>query len=154
MSGEDELAREMAAALGHTYPRVRIGQLEPVMLVARGIIALGNHRVAEQATAAAAVGEVLTYLQRDEIYVHVLAECLATWQQATMETAIDKWLAANPNGRVEFDTYGCRVVGALPPGRLSGFASPPICTGEGPTSAEALAAALESWDQRGDEDES
>ena len=141
MSGEDELAREMAAALGHTYPRVRIGQLEPVMLVARGIIALGNHRVAEQATAAAAVGEVLTYLQRDEIYVHVLAECLATWQQATMESAINKWIDGNPRRAVNFNMYGCHIDDG-DGCRFYGAGAP----------AFALAAAMEAYDKRGDEE--
>lgn len=157
LTASTALANEMAAALAGTFPRVRIGQLEPCEQVARGVFALMKERVAafEREYATTYPGTIYpSAVQREEVRIAVLTECLVTWQACTMEAAIDKWLCADSGPalrKVEFwqsgGKHNCWLV-------ENNAAGAPVTEyfGQGDVPSLALAAALEAFDAGEDED--
>lgn len=131
------LANDMAAALKGTYPRARISMLEPPEQVARGVFALIDKRLGNQSAE--------TWLDRQELGIKVLAECLATWQAESLDAKIAAWLSSEGRRLVEFDGGG--KIGCI----LTDGDCDRHC-GEGETPGEALGKALIAFDEERDDD--
>ncbi len=129
-----------------SIPHIRISQLEPCQQVAAGIVALYLARLH-----ALPVHESDSSIKRDTILVQVIAECLETWQQESLDGKMKAWLTENPSYEAGFfvtdsgEQSHC-VFTKCEAGYF--VTAVPTVGSAGASPSEAFGEALKAWDQR------